>query len=296
MASSRRGALAALIAAVVVLVAGAAVLWPSVIGLGDDEVAEFVLLPLTDGAGPPGPARVAATARRVNERAARAGVNAEVRVVDDRILVGLPEGIGADALIEDLARRGRLVAIDLSADRITEEPAESLRVAAQQAAGKGGNAFLFGRDGRLVAGPTETAAGLDSLVAATLPTGVPEGATRLELAPQAIIAVRRDALGGGSDLVQRSYVPLRPRPLARGSDIAAAERADAKVVLTPRRVNALPAEATWLLDDAILGPARPLPGGRVALEPRVGAREAAVLAAIIAGGPLQAEVAVVERR
>jgi preprotein translocase subunit SecD len=221
--SSPRPVIAAVIAAVVVVAAGLAVIRPSLVGLGDDEVAQFVLLPLPTAAADVTDETIRETMDLITERARELGVDApRVSREDGKVLVAINEGDDPDGLIEALTARARFVIFDYEANLVGPGPLDTLTAAIERAGparGAEGYFYLFDPRDQLLAGPVFGRAALDMLVAERFPTGPLDGSTERSTPANRLVVVQEGKLSPEAELTQSEFHVVRDRPRLDNDDI-----------------------------------------------------------------------------
>jgi hypothetical protein len=282
-------------AALVVIAAVLAFVRPGLVGLGEDEVAEYELLPLETARAETTDTAVTRTLYALRRRAVALGIEADVGLEGERLIVGLPEGSDTDASLARLTPVGAFGLYDARATH--RDPQGSLLEAidlAGPALGVSGSFFLFDRDDGLVAGPTFGRAALDRLSAARYPTGVPNGFTARSVRPGRRVV--EDPLPGSGV----AYRVLDEPPLVGAGALVSATPRDEliEVRLDPaaaRSASRARGPLLAMVDDFALGVARPR-GQDLEIAAGDGREEARALAAALQHGPLPLQLALVGRR
>ncbi len=207
----------------IVILAGLAFVRPSVVGFGDDEIAEFVLLPLATAESEATDTAVERTIGLIEARAEAFGVDPpEILREDDKIVVGVAEGKDPEGLVNDLTKRGRIEFFDYEANLVGEGTLDSLTAAIERAGaapGIEGDFYLFDPQDELVVGPVFGRIALDAVVAERLPTGPADGSSERSVRPGRLVAVEKQKLSPDSKLTQSAYQVLRDRPTLDNLDI-----------------------------------------------------------------------------
>ncbi|MDH3227826.1 MAG: hypothetical protein OEM67_12175 [Thermoleophilia bacterium] len=207
----------------VVVAAGLAVVRPSLVGLGDDEVAEFVLLALPTAESDVTEAAIRETSDLVTARAEKLGVDTpQIDRETGRLVVRINEGDDPDSLIGALTARARFAVFDYEQNLVGPGTLDTLTGAIERtgpARGAEGYFYLFDPRDQLVAGPVFGRAALDMLVAERFPTGPQDGSTERSTPPNRRVVVQELNVSPDSDLTQSEFHGVRDRPRLDNDDI-----------------------------------------------------------------------------